>query len=103
MYELTVVAKGGPKGLTPAQAGRCITVDAEHPAPDRAPGEPDPRRCGALYPSTSSEGPDVLGTTMATLAREFSVLLDRDVIDKTGIAGVFDLHLSIPVGTAHSV
>ena len=30
---------------------------------------------------------------MANLCRQFSVMLDRDVIDKTGITGVFDFHL----------
>ena len=30
---------------------------------------------------------------MANLCRQFSVLLDRDVVDKTGIAGIFDIHL----------
>jgi bla regulator protein blaR1 len=94
VYALTV-AKGGPKNLPPAQPGRCITVDADHPAPPPLPDKPQPQRCGAFYPSTTNEGIDIPGTTMAELAREFSAVSDRPVIDKTGIAGVFDLHLEI--------
>jgi uncharacterized protein (TIGR03435 family) len=30
---------------------------------------------------------------MANLCRQFSVMMDRDVIDRTGISGVFDFHL----------
>jgi len=30
---------------------------------------------------------------MANLCRQFSVMIDRDVIEKTGIMGVFDIHL----------
>jgi uncharacterized protein (TIGR03435 family) len=92
VYELTV-AKGGPKKLTPAQDGRCVTADPDHPAPQPPPGQPLPKRCGFFNPSATSEGIDVYGTTMATLCTQFSAIFDRNVIDKTGIKGVFDIHL----------
>jgi len=100
VYALTM-AKGGAKGLQPARAGECITRDPDNRLPPPAPGQPFPRLCGMFYPSATSEGPDVPGTTMASLCRQFSVLLDRDVIDKTGIAGVFDIHLEMSPADLH--
>ena len=83
VYELTV-DKGGPK-LKPTHEGSCIVVDRDHPPP--GPGEPFPRICGGFF------GDDLNGSTIANLCRQFSVQMDRDVIDKTGITGVFDMHL----------
>jgi uncharacterized protein (TIGR03435 family) len=39
---------------------------------------------------------DVNGATIAHLCRNFSAVLDRDVVDKTGIEGLFDIYLDIP-------
>jgi uncharacterized protein (TIGR03435 family) len=36
------------------------------------------------------------GTTLANFCAQISLLLDRDVIDKTGIAGAFDIHVETP-------
>ena len=83
VYELTV-DKGGPK-LKTTQDGSCIVIGPDHPPP--GPGEPFPRLCGGFV------GDDLNGSTMANLCRQFSVLTDRDVIDKAGITGVFDFHL----------
>jgi uncharacterized protein (TIGR03435 family) len=83
VYELTV-DKGGPR-LKPKQEGSCIVVDHDHPPP--GPGERFPRICGGFF------GDDLNGSTMANLCRQFSVMMDRDVIDKTGITGLFDIHL----------
>jgi uncharacterized protein (TIGR03435 family) len=93
VYELTV-AKGGFKNLTAAQDGKCVTADADHPSPQLPPGQPLPKRCGAFYGSSTGEGIDVYGTTIANLCTQFSAIFDRNVIDKTGINGVFDLHLA---------
>ena len=84
VYELTV-DKGGPKGLKTTQDGSCMVIGHDDPPP--GPGEPFPRLCGGFV------GDDLNGSTMANLCRQFSVLTDRDVIDKTGITGVFDFHL----------
>ena len=35
-------------------------------------------------------------TTLANFCEQLSFVLDRDVIDKTGIAGVFDIHVDRP-------
>ena len=38
--------------------------------------------------------------TMATLCRLLSDNLDRMAVDKTGIAGTFDVHLDLPAASA---
>ena len=95
IYELTV-AKGGPK-LQAAKEGSCTPLDPEKgPPPPRAPGERTPPAiCGGFRPSGRNGGLDVSGITLADLCRNFSLGLDRDVFDKTGIAGRFDLHLEL--------
>ncbi|HTX33368.1 MAG TPA: TIGR03435 family protein [Bryobacteraceae bacterium] len=92
VYAITV-ASGGPH-LTAAQKGSCIVLDLSIPAPPPAPGRPPPVLCGMFRPSANG-GLDVRGITMADLCSQLSVWLDRDVIDKTGIAGTFDLHLDL--------
>jgi uncharacterized protein (TIGR03435 family) len=89
VYELTV-AKGAPK-LQEFRPGNCVNTlgpDFREPGP----GQPFPRLCG-LFNAVKSGGTDVPGTTIGNLCRQFSVTLDRDVIDKTGITGFFDIHL----------
>jgi len=83
VYELTV-AKGGAK-LQPAQEGKCINFDVNRPPPRPAPGQPRLPWCGSIG------GPYTYGTTMTKLCLQLSIEFDRDVIDKTGIAGVFDI------------
>jgi uncharacterized protein (TIGR03435 family) len=36
---------------------------------------------------------------MANLARSFSIIFDQDVVDKTGLTGMFDLHFDSPDGS----
>jgi uncharacterized protein (TIGR03435 family) len=38
---------------------------------------------------------ETLGQTLAGLCAQFSVAVDRDVVDRTGIAGAFDIHLDL--------
>lgn len=49
--------------------------------------------CGLARKRTSG-GFDFSAVTMADLAPQLSAQMDRDIIDKTGITGVFDVHLS---------
>jgi uncharacterized protein (TIGR03435 family) len=90
IYALTV-AKGGPKLLQAAQEGKCVTPDADHPAPPRWPEGPP--RCGIFIPSSAGQAVDIFGVTIADLCRIFSTMLDRNVVDQTAIAGTFDIHL----------
>jgi uncharacterized protein (TIGR03435 family) len=93
VYALTV-AKGGPK-LQPAQPGKCYARDPDHPVPpsQRPPGL---MSCGIFAPSPTKDGVYMYSTTLAYFCGQLSVVLDRDVVDKTGIAGVFDIHVDAP-------
>ncbi len=86
-----VVAKGGPK-LEATKVGSCTPVDlTQSPRPPVAPEQPPP--CGS-----SSAGRDGLlkaqGWSMANLCRFLTIHLNRKVVDKTGITGVFDVRLT---------
>ncbi len=92
VFELTV-AKGGPK-LQPAKEGGCNLFDRNDPPPDPGPGKPAPAICGDIRKSASS-GLDVPGVNMAELCRQLSAYVDRNIVDKTGITGTFDVHLDL--------
>jgi uncharacterized protein (TIGR03435 family) len=84
-----VVAKGGPK-LQPTKG--CTALDFSNgPPPPPAPGE---HVCGPFGPSKDG-GIATYGQTLAGLCMQFSVALDRDVVDRTGIAGQFDMNLEM--------
>jgi uncharacterized protein (TIGR03435 family) len=95
VYALTV-AKRGPK-LQPFKAGGCLALDfsdPDHsPVPLSKPGQGFPLVCE--MGRVSDAGYDLYGATMATFCRDISPRLDRPVIDKTGIAGRFDIHLDL--------
>ena len=84
VYELRIT-KGGLK-VEAAKDGGCITVDRDHPPPFPVQGQPLPRVCGGWA------GDAIYGTTMANLCSQISPFADRDVVDRTGITGVFDVH-----------
>jgi uncharacterized protein (TIGR03435 family) len=92
VYELTV-AKGGPKFST-AQKGGCVPIDMDNP-PDPQSGEPLPTLCGMVRMIDGEM--QMSGVTMADLCKQLSASLDRDVIDKTGLAGVYDLRARAPL------
>jgi uncharacterized protein (TIGR03435 family) len=87
VYELTV-AKGGPK-LQAATDASCITG----PSPSsRLPVQAPPRICGRGV-LTEKGGTGYPGNTIAQFCSNLSGYFDRDVVDKTGITGVFDIHV----------
>jgi uncharacterized protein (TIGR03435 family) len=91
VYELTV-SKGGAK-LHPAKAGACRQLDSA-PPPPRAKGQPvPPPPCGAFARSPNNAGVDMYGVTMHYLCLMLSMSADRELIDKTGLTGEFDVHL----------
>ena len=96
VYQLTA-AQGGRR-LQTATQGSCILLDLSLPAPPAVPGRPAPVLCGALRPSGRNGGLEVYGVTMADLCSQLSVWLDHDVVDKTGLSGVFDIHLDLSAG-----
>lgn len=97
VYEL-IVATSGPK-LQAFKEGSCVTVDPQKPAP----GAPGPRRpivCGSF--NIGLKGSNLTLDVHKRTMTEFSwqLHLDRPVIDKTGVMGLFDFHLEFePDGT----
>ena len=90
-FELTVGAVG-PK-LRPAKEGACVADTADNLSADLVVGERSVI-CGVIRESARG-GLDVLGVTMVDLCRRLSAYVDRDIIDKTGITGAFDVHLDL--------
>jgi uncharacterized protein (TIGR03435 family) len=90
VYALTV-AKGGAK--LPRAEGGCAPV-VFPPAPI-VEGQPLPTFCG--MGRASGKGFEMQGT-MADLCTFFSTRMDRAVIDETGLAGMFAIHLDFSVG-----
>jgi uncharacterized protein (TIGR03435 family) len=88
VYALTV-AKSGPK-LQPFQAGSCFVLDfTKPPQPDTKP------ICvmrGLRFNGTNAAW-EVHGSSLDEFSKALGADLDRPVINKTGIAGVFDFHL----------
>jgi uncharacterized protein (TIGR03435 family) len=85
VYELAL-GKGSPK-LKPLQDGSCTPVLVGHPLPPLAPGQ---HYCRNLV------GPGSVnfeGGTLSMLAGLLGLILDRPVIDKTGITNYIEIHL----------
>lgn len=97
VYDLTV-AKGGPK-LQAFKEGSCVPADK--PANPQQPSASTPGKrptlCGSF--SIGLKGTnltlDVHKRSMTEFSRQLH--LDRPVIDKTGIAGLFDFHLECAI------
>jgi uncharacterized protein (TIGR03435 family) len=89
VYLLTV-AKNGPR-LHATEEGTCIAADVNHPP---GAGQARTRVCG-----NASIGPDgtvnIYGATMTNLCSQLGIAMDREVIDKTGLTGRFDIHLQV--------
>jgi uncharacterized protein (TIGR03435 family) len=83
VYALTV-GKGVPK-LQPAQPGKCTARGAP-----RQPGLPS---CGIFAPSPAKDGSYMYNTTLPYFCAQLSLVMDRQVIDKTGIDGAFDIFI----------
>lgn len=100
VYFLTV-AKRGLK-LKAAKEGSCVAPDANQPSDDPS------KECGygsALKMANASGGQNIAmdgrGETMAEFADLLSNLgSDRVVIDKTGLTGLFNIHLEFAMDAA---
>ncbi len=88
VYELTA-AKGGVK-LQPAK-GDCRPIGLGNMPGPPAPGKPMERACGIIM--GTSEGMNIFGVTLAEFSRQLSGLVQREVIDKTGSEGKFDIQV----------
>lgn len=103
VYNLRV-AKGGPK-LHPFQEGGCIPLTI--PFAPRSGPPAGQRSCRVLVGEKSAQEMtmDIEGLSLGGFAKMLDLVVDRPVIDKTGIAGLFDFHLEygsdgtmVPVG-----
>jgi len=81
-------AQGGSK-LRLFTEGSCSQMPLMFPPPQPPPGQ---RYCSTMI---SLQGPavDAEGNTLGEFSKLLDVILDRPVIDQTGIAGRFDIHL----------
>ncbi len=86
VYELAL-GKGSPK-LKPLQDGSCIPVVIGRPLPLLPDGQ---QRCRNMVSPRGSV--DFEGGTLSMFAGSLGMVLDRPVIDKTGITSYFEIHL----------
>jgi uncharacterized protein (TIGR03435 family) len=85
VYELAL-GKGSPK-LKPLQDGSCTPVVVGRPLPLLRDGQ---RRCRNMV---SPRKVDIEGGTLSMFAGLLGMVLDRPVIDKTGMTSYFEIHL----------
>jgi uncharacterized protein (TIGR03435 family) len=94
VYALTV-ADGGSK-LKPFTEGSCSPMPLTVPMPTPAPGQ---EYCKVRV-ATRKPAVDAQGSTLAEFSQLLNLVLDRPVIDKTGITGKFDIHLEFAIDAA---
>ena len=88
VYTMTV-ARGGLKTRA-TKEGSCIPLDLNHS------DQPSPNFCDRMTGKLNGDhiSDDAYGMSMAEIASRFLAnRLDRTVIDETGLAGRFDVHL----------
>jgi uncharacterized protein (TIGR03435 family) len=94
-----VIARSGPK-LPATKDGHCTDADpipepyGQRMAPPGTVPLP-PARCGGLNVMLAGQGPRMYGGKIPTseIARMLMVLLDRIVVDKTALTGLYDVQL----------
>ncbi len=88
VYDLTV-AKGGAR-LTPFQEGSCTPVDFGNGVPGTRPANGCRQVIGGSGPVREMTAQ---GVTIDQFRKLLFLIMDRPVIDKTGISGLYDFHL----------
>jgi bla regulator protein blaR1 len=94
IYNLTI-AKGGPKFLKASKPGTCVALDLDNPPP------PQGDLCKMFSRRRVAEGErefTEFGVNMAEFADGLAAMTGRNVIDKTGLSGTFDIaaRVSLP-------
>ena len=82
-------AKGGLK-VPPARDGSCVAFDPRNP-PRPSPGQPRTPLCGNNNITQNTWNATSVG--MPEAAAALVGVLGRNVVDKTGVSGRFDIHL----------
>jgi len=93
VYEL-VQDKGGAAEFKPAQPGSCFEMDATKTPPTAHGGKAPPPICGGFRRSEAG-GVDGYHVTIASICRAVSNGLNKPVVDKTGLTGLYDVHLEV--------
>jgi uncharacterized protein (TIGR03435 family) len=93
VYTLTV-AKGGIK-LQRVEEGGCVPLDMDKVQAVLQPGEARPNFCGAggVGRKGANRTVETRGNSVENFARMLGSVLDRPVIDKTGLTGMFNFRL----------
>lgn len=94
VYAMTV-ARGGLKVQALAE-GACTPLDLSHPPEPPKTGAPPPNLCGIMMMGPTAKGEmmiEVRGSTMTQFAQRLSGRVDRAIVDKTGVFGMFNFHL----------
>jgi uncharacterized protein (TIGR03435 family) len=90
VYALTV-AKGGSK-LKPFQEGSCIPRDVPFRPP--SPEEQQKKSCRDILKGGSPNiGMEMPGVTLDSFTRFLYIVMDRPVIDKTGLTGRYEIYI----------
>jgi uncharacterized protein (TIGR03435 family) len=84
-----VVAKNGPK-LKAAEQGEAEAIRAKHPDAVGVPGG-----SGFFVRGEKNGHIDIYEATIGTLALLLSGPAGRSVVDKTGLTGIYDMHLDM--------
>jgi uncharacterized protein (TIGR03435 family) len=92
VYELAL-GKGSPR-LKPLQEGSCTPVLVGHPLPPLPAGQQ--HYCRNMVSPRGSV--DFEGGTLSMFAGLLGLIVDRPVIDKTGITNYFEIHLRFSPG-----
>lgn len=92
---LSKVGKVGPQLHRHTDDTKCLDVPAGEPSPGIIPDAAILPLCGRLRVLKN----DIIGqnVTIEKLAQTLSVLLSRDVVDRTGLEGTFDLTLHFQI------
>ncbi len=91
VYAMTV-AKGGLK-LEPFKEGSCTPVDPNIPQTRPAPGQGHLCDTFRIAQKGLNLTVEIDGMNLDELSKSFGQLMDRPIIDKTGISGRFDVRL----------
>jgi bla regulator protein blaR1 len=96
VYEL-VIGKGGPK-MPKVDEATCPKITREERVAALQAGGPLPKECGQQFWALPREGKPLMsqndyGVTLDQFASGLTRVLDRAVIDKTGLTGLFDFHV----------
>ena len=87
VYALTV-AKGGSK-LKAFREGSCVQIPLTRPLP---PLEPGRKYCDNMI-SARNPSLDAEAITMKDFSKLLDLIVDRSVVDETGMSGKYDIHL----------